>query len=1273
VTTPADATASIDSLDAVIAAYLQDVEAGRVPNRQDLLQRHPELADALRAFFADFDRMDRVASPLRLAGGLRDDTGTVGLGAESPTGLPAVRYFGDYELLEEIARGGMGVVYKGRQVSLNRLVALKMVLAGTFASPREVQRFRAEAEAAANLDHPHIVAIYEVGEHEGQQYYSMKFVEGTSLAKQPRGPARVEVAGVVAAARAVHHAHQHGVLHRDLKPSNVLVDPQGMHFVTDFGLAKRLAGMDRSLTEPGQILGTPRYMAPEQAAGRKDLTVAADVYSLGVILYERLTGRTPFAGDDVLTLLRQARESEPPRPSSIHPGLDRDLETVVLKCLEKDPARRYPSAEALADDLDRWLAGKPITARPSGSLARAWKWARRNPAVATLAAAVGVLLVALLIGSIAAAVRLAAAARSSQGLYLAAQSELVRPSNPGLALVLALEGAERHPGPMAHNAVLAAMEANEELRTLLGHQGKVTTVAVAPDGRTAVTGSEDRTARLWDLDSGRARATFEHDAPVIAARFTPDGRQVVTFSGEFGDFHPATPTAWTDRPMSGATPTVRVWDAATGRRLAQWAEPEGEPAAGWSNRRLHWRLNRAGVLDISPDGRRVAVTTGGYPGNPPRIIDLESGAVRAELNGHDGPVASIAFSPDGRRVATAAADQTARIWDVETGSTLRRLAGHTCDVWFVAFSPDGRRLLTLGEGHQTRFTVTSSRVESSDVTDMRTREKVAGRIWDVETGVELVSLKWPKREHARGESDEYGFADVARFGPDGRTILTAGLTGASRGGLDTFHPGIWDAGRGQLITSLRREEPDPSWPVAVGIAATEAAISADGQRLAIAYQDGLVRLLSPSGTLVKVLHGHTRATVHALAFTPDGRRLVSASDDGTARVWDARIGEEADFARGRWPEVEHAVYSPDGRLVAAVVPWTSRNGLMIALRDAASGRELARIDGPGQLFPPPVFSPDGRTLLVHTMGSSPILYDTASGRQLKTIGPATRAPALAFSPDGRAVAIAEGDGHLVEVATGREQARLEGLQVHPIHGIRNLHFSPDGTKVVSLSSGPGFWTSMTDDIAACLWDARDGRRLAILKDSEPKVIGPVTGADFSPDGRHLATASSDFTPRIWDVATGRKRVILRGHGRRVNSVAYSPKGGRLVTSSDDGTARLWDDASGRELARLEGHEGPVRSARFSPDGTVVLTHGDDRTVRLWDGGDGRPLCTLVRHDVGGIDAASFSPDGRVVVVSFSGQSALTRTWPLDFLSAARARCPRALTLAERARFELPPR
>jgi serine/threonine-protein kinase len=392
-----------DPLDAVIAGYVQQVEAGAVPDREALLAAHPELADRLRAFFADYDRLDRQAAELRISADperTSDQPCAPGADATGLAGLPRVRYFGDYELLEVIARGGMGVVYKARQVSLNRVVALKMILKGELATSRDVARFRAEAEAAANLDHPNIVPIYEVDEHDGQQYYAMRYVEGTSLSGRPRADARSEARLVAAVAGAVHHAHRRGVLHRDIKPSNVLVDSAGVPLVADFGLAKRVDA-ERSLTESGAVVGTPRYMAPEQAAGRKDLTVAADVYSLGVVLYERLTGRTPFTGETVLAVLRQVRETEPPRPSSITPGLDRDLETVCLKCLEKEPAKRYASAEGLAADLGRWLGGEPIEARPVGRAERLWRWCRRNPAVASLSAS---LAAALLLGAGVAAV-----------------------------------------------------------------------------------------------------------------------------------------------------------------------------------------------------------------------------------------------------------------------------------------------------------------------------------------------------------------------------------------------------------------------------------------------------------------------------------------------------------------------------------------------------------------------------------------------------------------------------------------------------------------------------------------------------------------------------------------------------------------------------------------------------------------------------------------------------------------------------------------------------
>jgi serine/threonine protein kinase/tetratricopeptide (TPR) repeat protein len=453
----------------VLGAYFEALEAGKADDPQSLLARHPDLADELRAFFDDRAAMERLAAPLRPA-------------APDDSRRTRVRYFGDYELIDELARGGMGIVYRARQLSLNRPVALKMMLAGPLAGDDELKRFRAEAEAVANLDHPNIVPIYEVGEHDGQSYFAMKLIEGASLAERititgPEDPGRAtgpkaapprfwgqpgppasgplppggggfssgplppgggrpgrqggtagenaqgvaseppslpgpppqrgeglfgpltdhDAARLMATvARAVHHAHQRGVLHRDLKPSNILLDASGAPHVTDFGLAKRVEG-DPELTRSGAIVGTPSYMAPEQADGKRGaVTTATDVYGLGAVLYAILAGKPPFRGDSVIETLEQVRRAPPEPPSGVRRRVDRDLQTICLKCLEKEPARRYRSAEALADDLERWLRGEPIAARPAGRLEHAWRWCRRNPALAAGASTITVLLVAFL-------------------------------------------------------------------------------------------------------------------------------------------------------------------------------------------------------------------------------------------------------------------------------------------------------------------------------------------------------------------------------------------------------------------------------------------------------------------------------------------------------------------------------------------------------------------------------------------------------------------------------------------------------------------------------------------------------------------------------------------------------------------------------------------------------------------------------------------------------------------------------------------------------------
>ncbi len=319
---------------------------------------YPELASELAAFFAGQNQVEKLAAPLQQA--MAPDTALHEAPTLSPSptqgGSPStrIRYFGDYELLDEIARGGMGVVYRARQVSLNRIVALKMILSGQLASAEDVARFHREAEAAANLDHPNIVPIYEVGEHEGQHYFSMKLIEGKNLTdvvgsrdwgvrSNERQRKIAELMATIA--RAVHHAHQRGILHRDIKPANILVDARGQPYVTDFGLAKRVEG-DPGHTRTGSIVGTPSYMAPEQAHSEKGLTTAVDVYSLGAVFYELLTGRPPFRAETALDTVLQVLGADPEQPSKVNAKVDRDLETICLHCLEKEPAKRYGSAGA---------------------------------------------------------------------------------------------------------------------------------------------------------------------------------------------------------------------------------------------------------------------------------------------------------------------------------------------------------------------------------------------------------------------------------------------------------------------------------------------------------------------------------------------------------------------------------------------------------------------------------------------------------------------------------------------------------------------------------------------------------------------------------------------------------------------------------------------------------------------------------------------------------------------------------------------------------------
>jgi eukaryotic-like serine/threonine-protein kinase len=378
-----DAPLDEDALN-LLDSYLARLQAGEKPDRDALLREHPDLASALDCIEA----LENLAPPMR-----KDPTLSNGNSETAPTLGELPRDFGPYELIREIGRGGMGVVYEARQKGLDRSVAVKMILAGHLASADLVRRFQAEAKAAARLRHSNIVHIHDVGQFHGQDFFAMEYIEGQSLdaiikRQPPDIPTSVRLVAIVA--RAVEHLHQQGIVHRDLKPSNILIDPEGQPFVTDFGLAKVFTS-DADMTATGVIAGTPSYMAPEQASGhRAEISPATDVYSLGAILYELLTGSPPFRAETPLDTLMEVLSSDPPMPRTRNPSIPRGLELICLKCLAKEPQDRYPSAAALADDLDRFARGEALAVRPPTLMQRFWSWTRRQPALASRLGGLGV-------------------------------------------------------------------------------------------------------------------------------------------------------------------------------------------------------------------------------------------------------------------------------------------------------------------------------------------------------------------------------------------------------------------------------------------------------------------------------------------------------------------------------------------------------------------------------------------------------------------------------------------------------------------------------------------------------------------------------------------------------------------------------------------------------------------------------------------------------------------------------------------------------------------
>ncbi|HEY5910012.1 MAG TPA: protein kinase [Verrucomicrobiae bacterium] len=1033
-------------------------------------------------------------------------------------------HVGDYELLEQIGRGGMGVVYRARQRSLNRIVALKMMAFGPGCSPELIKRFRAEAVSAASLHHPNIVAIHEVGVHEDRHFFVMDYVEGQSLARlagnQPL-PAKRAAAYLEIIAEAVDYAHERGILHRDLKPSNVLIDDQDQPRIVDFGLAKRfddsqLSTLNSQLTVTGQVLGSPHYLPPEQATGQRTrISRRTDVYALGATLYHLLTGRPPFQAESLAQTLDLVRQADPVSPRALNPTVPVDLETICLKCLEKEPARRYASARELADELARFQAGKPIRARPLGVVGKTWRCCRRKPQVASLAT-VALLATCLGIGGLVWQREQARAGelKARQNGYVVsvmAAEQALKAKEPGQAkdlLERQLPASKSETDLRGFEWRYLWQQCQTDAEAVVGRLASpVRCLEVSPDGRWLAAGADSGGLKLWDLSTGKALTLSAGPSARIRtfAAFSPDSRFLL----------------FTEQSVDAPPPigTVVVWDLGARKRLAPIKDlrPIGPMAFSPDGRyfgheaAIHWkdRTTAGGALVIrdfpggkfvaeilgetdlmssvhgydwvfTPDGRHCIATS---PGPPCRFAlwEFASGTNAQTFPTRGEPIIALAINPEGNLLATGSGwtEKVIRLWELPTFRFLGELAGHSGWVAGLRFSPDGKTLASA----------------SADQTI---------RLWDVST-----------RGQKRVAHQLLDGAWRVCFSPDGRKLF---------GGSEDGYIYCWPA---DPLSSEPR-----SWVRVTDLAPETVVIAPDGRSFA-GIRQGVACLAQAQGEAPPSPVPALGTNNAALLFSADGQCLFAGTQQGELQVWQFSQQQVLRRLRGSDAPVRHLAQDAEGRTLV-VVQWADP-----VPKDVSAHPGVARLaQGNRQWF---------YGLRVERPTHVGV-WSLSKWREEMSFTIPSTVETCAVSPDGKLLAT----GHAADtVCLWNLKGRLSTNLVSCPGGAGVLSFSPDGHFLAAGRWSPGMIR---------VWELP-----ALQSRIEFPQAEAVNAIAFSPDSKRLATAGAGGRAlRLWDVATWQQLLTLEHSPDGVASLSFSRDGNQLSIVAK-AEVRFWRSAPRAEL------------------------------------------------------------------------------------------------------------